>query len=286
MVELITDPKKGITIHIGTTLKELQDSNCMYGHFEHLGEIYLYEYGEAARLYLAEVNGIIQVVGWDNRKDTYKINTGEKLANAPSFTLGSSMDDVIKACGTPCLYSPLYCQDPYTCMYSHTREVQDFVYNDGSSVRFDKNFKVIEWGNAGCLKVSYGTIKEFASPIKLGSTLQDVLDNFGTPRGFAIDLYNKARRNISYSDCGFSIDENGKVIGWINSGSKKINMGTADPQAPKIDRGSSMEDVIKAMGTPEKVENNITWYYGSSVVRFDENWKVIDYNNTGNLKAH
>lgn len=87
VIELITDPKKGITIHIGTTLKELQDSNCMYGQFEHLGEIYLYEYGEAARLYLAEVNGIIQVVGWDNRRDTYKINTGEKLANAPAFTL-------------------------------------------------------------------------------------------------------------------------------------------------------------------------------------------------------
>lgn len=39
------------------------------------------------------------------------------------------------------------------------------------------------------------------------------------------------------------------------------------------------------MGTPDKVENNFTWYYGNSVVRFNENWLVIDYNNTGNLKA-
>ena len=112
--------------------------------------------------------------------------------------------------------------------------------------------------------------------------------------------------NMSKSAGTFRItDGQGNIIGDINttkvSISKKVgfssvdNVMTAvtinnagkDPDAPPINIGSSVEDVIKAMGTPEFIQISFkSFKYRNSTIFFDDDWKVQSWDNRyGNLKV-
>ena len=112
--------------------------------------------------------------------------------------------------------------------------------------------------------------------------------------------------NMSKSAGTFRItDGQGNIIGDINttkvSISKKVgfssvdNVMTAvtinnagkDPDAPPINIGSSVEDVIKAMGTPEFIQISFkSFKYRNSTIFFDYDWKVQSWDNRyGNLKV-
>lgn len=100
-------------------------------------------------------------------------------------------------------------------------------------------------------------------------------------------------------------DEQGNIIGDINttrlSTSKKVGFSSVDdvmtavtinnigkdPDAPLINIGSSVEDVIKAMGTPESIQISFkSFKYQNSTVYFDDDWKVQSWDNRyGNLKV-
>ena len=57
------------------------------------------------------------------------------------------------------------------------------------------------------------------------------------------------------------------------------NMGK-DPDAPPITIGSSVEDVIKAMGNPESIQISFkSFKYRNSTVFFDDDWKVQSWDN-------
>jgi len=57
------------------------------------------------------------------------------------------------------------------------------------------------------------------------------------------------------------------------------NMGK-DPDAPPITIGSSIEDVIKAMGNPESIKISFkSFKYRNSTVFFDDDWKVQSWDN-------
>ncbi|GAH24102.1 unnamed protein product, partial [marine sediment metagenome] len=60
-----------------------------------------------------------------------------------------------------------------------------------------------------------------------------------------------------------------------------------DVDAPPITIGSSVEDVIKAMGTPESIQISFkSFKYQNSTVYFDNDWKVQSWDNRyGNLKV-
>jgi len=66
-----------------------------------------------------------------------------------------------------------------------------------------------------------------------------------------------------------------------------INSFGKDPNAPPITIGSSIEDVIKAMGTPESIQISFkSFKYRYSTVFFDDDWKVQSWDNRyGNLKV-
>jgi hypothetical protein len=66
-----------------------------------------------------------------------------------------------------------------------------------------------------------------------------------------------------------------------------INNIGKDPHAPPITIGSSVEDVIKAMGTPEYIQISFkSFKYRNSTVYFDVDWKVQSWDNRyGNLKV-
>jgi hypothetical protein len=100
-------------------------------------------------------------------------------------------------------------------------------------------------------------------------------------------------------------DGQGNIIGDINTTrlltSKKVGFSSVDdvmtavtnnnigkdPDAPPITIGSSVEDVIKAMGTPESIQISFkSFKYRNSTVYFDDDWKVQSWDNRyGNLKV-
>jgi hypothetical protein len=113
-------------------------------------------------------------------------------------------------------------------------------------------------------------------------------------------------RNMSKSAGTFKItDGQGSIIGDINttssSISKKIGFSSVDdvmtavninnigknPNAPLITIGSSIEDVIGAMGTPESIQISFkSFKYRNATVCFDDDWKVQSWDNRyGNLKV-
>ena len=66
-----------------------------------------------------------------------------------------------------------------------------------------------------------------------------------------------------------------------------INNIGKDADAPPIYIGSSVEDVIKAMGTPESIQISFkSFKYRNSTIFFDDDWKVQSWDNRyGNLKV-
>ena len=66
-----------------------------------------------------------------------------------------------------------------------------------------------------------------------------------------------------------------------------INNIGKDSDAPPITIGSSVEDVINAMGTPESIQIPFkSFKYRGSTVCFDDDWKVQSWDNRyGNLKV-
>lgn len=112
--------------------------------------------------------------------------------------------------------------------------------------------------------------------------------------------------NMSKSAGTFRItDGQGNIIGDINKTSlptsKKVGFSSVDDvmtavtsnnigkdaDAPPIYIGSSVEDVIKAMGTPESIQISFkSFEYRNSNIFFDDDWKVQSWDNRyGNLKV-
>jgi hypothetical protein len=112
--------------------------------------------------------------------------------------------------------------------------------------------------------------------------------------------------NMSKSTGIFKItDGQGNIIGDINTTrlliSKKVGFSSVDdvmtavtinnvgkdPNAPPITIGSSVEDVIGAMGTPESIQISFkSFKYRNSTIFFDDDWKVQSWDNRyGNLKV-
>lgn len=96
----------------------------------------------------------------------------------------------------------------------------------------------------------------------------------------------------------------GNIVGFVNKASslilKKVGFSSVDDvhtavainnigkvmNAPPITFDSSIEDVIRAMGTPEliqKIPNAFKYRY--SYIYFDNDWKVQSWVNKGNLKV-
>ena len=101
------------------------------------------------------------------------------------------------------------------------------------------------------------------------------------------------------------LDKQGNTVEDINttslSISKKVGFSSVDdvitavtinnigkePNAPPITIGSSVEDVIGAMGTPESIQISFkSFKYRNSTVYFDDDWEVQSWDNRyGNLKV-
>jgi hypothetical protein len=153
---------------------------------------------------------------------------------------------------------------------------------------------VVGWNNRqGDLKVWMGDIVPDAPAVRPGSTKAELLAAMGTPRGLKYkNSWDASFQIWSYGDPATNSMlevENGIVIGWFNRGSMKVSIGDKVPGAPPIQVGSTVQDVVNAMGTPDiyTTVGNM-WYYGSqetgSSISFGEG-KVQYWYNNGNLNA-
>lgn len=242
-----------------------------------------YGYGDSTYIDIYDDNNGGKVVGWKNTSGVLKVSTGEKVSSAPPINLGSTSADVTRAMGTPNKINSEYATIPSYRRYWEYRNKTLF-----SVITFDPNDKVIGWYYEGVpLKTSLGEKKPSAPPVWIGSTIQDVVNAFGTPKSLGPNS-NERPVPAAFSYDGFSVTfgDSGKVNGWlINEGNPKISKGAVDPSAPPFKIGSSAEEVVKAMGIPYWVQQNSTWAYGNSYVFFTNDWKVSSINNAGNLKV-
>lgn len=108
--------------------------------------------------------------------------------------------------------------------------------------------------------------------IIIGDTKTKVKALLGNPIGWGKNF------NTTWWKYGKSLiyfNSNGKVIGWNNiEGNLKVYLGSKVKNPPPIKKGSTKEDVIKAMGTPTYMLRNV-WKYGSLEVQFDSRNKVM-----------
>ena len=117
--------------------------------------------------------------------------------------------------------------------------------------------------------------------ITLGTTLEDV--KWITPGNESV--YGDVIKTVSFDD-GSKITiklVNGKyvVTGWNNKGLLNIKLGEKVENAPPFMSGSSILDVLNAMGTPDiyiEESNGYTWeYYNSGKIIFDKEGIVTEW---------
>ena len=100
----------------------------------------------------------------------------------------------------------------------------------------------------------------------------------GNPETYLKNYYKYSKGNMR--KIGFSSVDNVAIAVTINNIGKICN-------APPITIGSSIEDVIKALGLPESVQISSNAYkYRNSTVYFDDDYKVQSWDNRyGDLKV-
>lgn len=277
-------PKFDKVITIGTPEADVKAMAGNFGSFIEHGTLHEYIY-KTSHIYFSNVSGNYKIIGWNSLNENFKFSIGSPVSSAPPITLWSTRENVIKSAGTPVTYEIPYVQDLNTLEYTFDSNKSIYWrYADGSYVTFGANYQVIGWYNSGNLKISYGDRIDSSPPVRLGSTTQDILNAFGTPKRLSPWLPSISQKFIGYGNCTINLDENGIIDGWINNGSTMINMGSKDPSSKPFSIGSTMDDVLKAAGTPDRVTKLYTWSYGNSTVYFDNEWKVKKVANSGNLK--
>ncbi|MBZ4644666.1 MAG: hypothetical protein JG777_155 [Clostridia bacterium] len=186
---------------------------------------------------------------------------GHTVQDDRFFSLGSKDTEVKSIMGTPTKI------DNYTYW-------EDWYYKD-SMIKI-ANQKVVGWDNKGNLKVFIGSKEANAPAITLDSTAEDVIKAAGTPK--KIDNYTYWE-DWYYKDSTIKIVNN-KVVGWDNRGNLDIFIGSKEPNAPAITLNSTIKDVIKAKGTPTKIDYYTYWedWYYNNVSYKIENGKVTEIN--------
>ncbi|WP_317957413.1 hypothetical protein [Paenibacillus chitinolyticus] len=176
------------------------------------------------------------------------------------FTLGSTKDEVIAVMGEP------------------DTEFNTSISYGFSLVFFNKD-KVSGWSQIHHnLKVSIGDKKSGAQPFTVGSTKRQVVDAMGTP-----SAVNGSTFSFGYSQVFF--DAVGKVSGWSQIDSRlNVNLGDIVEGAEPFKVGSTIDEVVAVMGTPDSY-NATSISYGYSIV-FLQNGKVSSFSDISkNLKV-
>ncbi|TKH41498.1 hypothetical protein C1I60_19285 [Paenibacillus terrae] len=140
-----------------------------------------------------ELDSNDHVIGWNNINHNLKVSIGSKKKGATPFTIGSSIQDVIDAMGTP------------------TSIIGDSWGYDYSAVQLNSSGEeVIGWSNiSDNLNVFMGPRIKTAAPFTKGSSKQQVIHAMGTPTSVIRDSWGYGFSTVQF-------DLNGKVSSWSN----------------------------------------------------------------------
>lgn len=117
----------------------------------------------------------------------------------------------------------------------------------------------------------------------LGSTQDEVKEIMGTPD----QIHDYSYFTVwYYKTSTVTFNDNGKVEEWSDDGDLKVWLGDRKDGAASIWIGCTQDQVLDAMGTPSRIHGYsffTVWYYGTSTITFDEDGKVSEWSNYGNL---
>lgn len=289
-------------ITLGSTLNDVYEILGTEGYHGYYDQQYYYieRYNSWFKIILETgMDGIgagdTKVVGWYNRDINDKLIMGPTDPTAAPFKIGSSINDVAQASGTP------------KSIFTHRRyyTAPDYYwmsYPDNSVVYFDESRNVIGYINNGSLKVSMGEKDLNAAPVNHKSNVQDLIKTLGTPDIISgnnyldydyktniadTDMLDNNYTYYQYKNSYFAFDQKQKLIYFVNNNNLNIDFGKKDPDFPGITVSSTEDDIIKAMGTPEKIIyynlNIRNWIYGDSSVFVSDDGFIIGWINKGNL---
>ncbi|MCL9659677.1 hypothetical protein L2089_03210 [Paenibacillus hunanensis] len=180
----------------------------------------------------------------DSNQESFHVDKGR-------LTLGSTKEQVAKVLGNP-------------------DSASDSSYTYGfSQINFENN-KIVGWFTIDRpLEISLGEKKDDAPPFTVGSSKKEVVDAMGTPSS----LFNDA---FEYQFSRINFDSDNKVSGWTTIDEPlnveiKSNIADAHPFAI----GSTLEEVVAIMGTPDSYSDDRIGYQFSVV--FIQDGKVSQY---------
>ncbi|MBM7868548.1 putative cell wall-binding protein [Clostridium pascui] len=211
---------------------------------------------------------------------TKKTPTGTKV------TIGMTLNDVLKIMGEP-IRKEEY-RDNYRYIYKNNKISE---YRDNHvAIEFTEKTQphtVVAWYRNDDERISIGDKKTNAVPITLGSGISEIAAAVGTPNSITHNS-DHSYWWYSYNSC-LTLDTNNKVIGWQNNNNMKIYMGAKDPNAPGIKKGSTVQDVVRAMGSTNEInfhsiDFSRSMKYGDSYITIDKNGIVTGWINKGELK--
>ncbi len=246
----------------------------------------------------------------ENNKNIYSDNskTVKTVAKTPStpkyVTIGTSLSDVYKILGKT--HDKEYANGYLELLY--TKPIYYFPGMRSAHIylqKIDDEYIVIGWSNlyySGYnAKVSDGYEQNTGS-FTLGSTLNEVEKAMETPDDFELkfaggisygphlsDFVVIKKSEIKYRDGStITFNSDGKVVGWVNKGSLKLRNSSVKPTKAGITRGSSLNEVMKALGNPTKILDGGAGYpryvtYGNSTLVFDHNLLLVQWQNRGKI---
>ena len=208
------------------------------------------------------------VNGWSNFNGVLNAGMLRREDNALPIEVGATKNDVLSALGSPGFISS---QSP-----------NEWSYGVGY-VRFSNTGLVNGWSNFnGVLNTGLRRREDNALPIDIGATKDDVLSALGSP-GF---ISSQSPNEWSYGVGYVRFNSDALVNGWYNyNGVLNSGMRVREENAEVIQKGSTKEDVIKALGSPSRIDssNLRKWSYGLAYVSFDSQGLVSDWKNYNNI---
>jgi hypothetical protein len=236
-------------ITFGTTLEEAlkimgaPDDFGDVGWIGDYGEGYSYKmkYGKSLLLVGPIEDGKMAVLGWVNAGELKLASSfvpQEKLA----IRLGDSMDKVISLKGLPNILSRKMVFPSY--LYSYTLEY------DKTKIVVDDNGKVSEIynGNNDILMFDDSPKLPQTSTVDFNVTRQEMRDALGDPiyiTNYVWEYSNGLK--VSFNDQG--------KISYFDNNKGSISMGERQSGEYDIGIGSTLEEVIKVYGSPERYVN-------------------------------
>lgn len=167
-----------------------------------------WEYSDGSRV---DFDCTFKVVGWTN-KGSLKVKYGEKKDGASAVTLGSSLKDLLAYLGTPTALD-----------YDSTEiRVKSMTYKN-SIIYFDVRDKVCGWINGNDIGIKVGKVNPSATPIKAGSTIEEVFNVMGTPDELTSDPTEYRPYMLIYGKSAVYINTYTQTVeSWTNAGNLKV----------------------------------------------------------------